>query len=39
VAPNLPNAATRKAMDDTLAGKNLSRTFDSVDEMWDDLNA
>ena len=39
VAPNLPNAVTRKAMDDTLAGKNLSRTFDSVDEMWDDLNA
>ena len=39
VAPHLPNAATRKAMDDTLAGKNLSRTFDSVDEMWDDLNA
>ena len=39
VASNLPNAATRKAMDDTLAGKNLSRTFDSVDEMWDDLNA
>ena len=39
VAPNLQNAVTRKAMDDTLAGKNLSRTFDSVDEMWDDLNA
>lgn len=39
VAPNIPNVATRKAMDDTLAGKNLSRTFANVDEMWDDLNA
>lgn len=33
------NKETRKAMDDTLKGKNLSRTFDTVDEMWDDLNA
>ena len=24
---------------DTLAGKHLSRTFDTVDEMWEDLNA
>lgn len=33
------NKETRKAMDDTLEGKNLSRRFDTVDEMWDDLNA
>lgn len=39
VAPNIPNAKTRKAMDDALAGKNLSRSFDTVDEMWEDLNA
>lgn len=39
VAPNIPNAKTRKAMDDTLAGKNLSRSFDTVDEMWEELNA
>ncbi len=39
VAPTIPNAKTRKAMDDTLAGKNLSRSFDTVDEMWEDLNA
>ena len=39
VAPTIPNAKTRKAMDDTLAGKNLSRSFDTVDEMWKDLNA
>ncbi len=39
VAPNIPNAKTRKAMDDALAGKNLSRSFDTVDEMWEELNA
>lgn len=33
------NATTLKAMDDTLAGKNLSEEFSSVDEMWEDLNA
>ena len=37
-APKL-NEATRRAMDDTLAGKNLNRKFSSVDEMWEDLNA
>ena len=39
VTPQTPNATTIKAMNDTLAGKNLSRTFDSVEDMWDDLNA
>ena len=39
VAPNIPNAETRKVLDDALAGKNLSRSFSTVDEMWDDLNA
>ena len=39
VAPNSLNAVTRKSMDETLTGKNLSRTFDTVDEMWEDLNA
>ena len=33
------NETTRRAMDDTLNGKNLSRKFSSVDEMWEDLNA
>ena len=33
------NETTRKAMDDTLEGKKLSRAFSSVDEMWEDLNA
>lgn len=32
------NETTRRAMDDTLNGKNLSRKFSSVDEMWEDLN-
>ncbi|MDD6133102.1 MAG: type II toxin-antitoxin system RelB/DinJ family antitoxin [Selenomonadaceae bacterium] len=39
VAPSVPNAETRKVLDDALAGKNLSRSFSNVDEMWDDLNA
>ncbi len=37
-APNL-NAETRRSMDDTLAGRNLSRKFSTVDEMWENLNA
>ncbi|MBR1695551.1 MAG: type II toxin-antitoxin system RelB/DinJ family antitoxin [Selenomonas sp.] len=39
VAPSIPNAETRKALDDALAGKNLSRSFATVDEMWEDLDA
>ena len=39
VAPPVPNAETRRSMDDALHGKNLSRKFSSVDEMWEDLNA
>ena len=39
VAPNTPNAVTRKSMDEALAGQNLSRSFDTVDEMWEELNA
>ena len=39
VTPQTPNATTIKAMNDTLASKNLSRTFDSVEDMWNDLNA
>lgn len=38
-APNIPNSETRKVLDDVLAGKNLSRSFSSVDDMWEDLNA
>ena len=37
-APRL-NEETLRAMDDTLSGRNLSRKFSSVDEMWEELNA
>ncbi|MBQ1866698.1 type II toxin-antitoxin system RelB/DinJ family antitoxin [Selenomonas sp.] len=39
VKGDIPNEETAQSMRDTLEGKNLSRTFDSVDEMWEDLNA
>lgn len=39
VAPDVPNRTTRKAMKDAMEGKNLSRSYDSVDDMWKDLNA
>lgn len=39
VSKDVPNLETLKSMKDTLEGKNLSRTFSSVDEMWEELNA
>lgn len=33
VVPRYSNAVTRKVLDDTLAGKNMSRAFDTVDEL------
>ncbi len=39
VAPSIPNAETRKVLDDALEGKKLSQSFATVDEMWEDLNA
>lgn len=39
VAPPKYNEETLHSMDDTLEGRNLSRKFSTVDEMWDDLNA
>ncbi len=39
IAPDSVNETTRRSMDDTLKGKNLSRKFSSVGEMWEDLNA
>ena len=32
-----PNATTIAAMEDTIAGKNLSKPFDSIDDMMKDL--
>ncbi|MGL4484502.1 MAG: type II toxin-antitoxin system RelB/DinJ family antitoxin [Anaerovoracaceae bacterium] len=36
---NIPNAETIKAIEDVNNGENLSKTFDSVEEMMSDLNA
>lgn len=38
-APERPNAKTLAAMDDVVNHRNLSRTFNSVDELMEDLNA
>ncbi len=32
------NEETTKAMEDTMKGKNLSKTFDNVDEMFEELD-
>lgn len=36
---DVPNKETIQAMNNVLEGKNLSRTFDSVSELMEDLNA
>ncbi len=32
------NRETKRAINDAIAGKNLSRTYDSIEEMFDDLD-
>ncbi len=39
VSLNLPNAETLAAIDDINHGRNLSKTFHSVEELMEDLNA
>jgi len=39
VSLHVPNEETRKAIDDTKHRKNLSRSFSSVKELMEDLNA
>ena len=39
VALNIPNEETRRAIDDVANRKGLSRSFSSVEELMDDLNA
>ncbi len=39
VSLNIPNAETKKAIDDVQNRKNLSRSFTSVSELMEDLNA
>jgi len=34
---NIPNAKTRNAIEDARQGKNLSKPYTSVDELFDDL--
>jgi DNA-damage-inducible protein J len=36
---NKPNAETISAIDDANNGRNLSKSFDTVDELFEDLNA
>ena len=36
---DIPNKETLQAMNNTLEGKNLSKTFESVEELMEDLNA
>ncbi len=39
ISLNVPNAETLAAIDDVNQGKNLSRSFSSVAELMEDLNA
>ena len=39
VSLDTPNAETLAAIDDVNHGRNLSRTFSSVEELMEDLNA
>lgn len=34
-----PNNDTKQALDDVIAGKNLSKSFDNIKDLMDDLNA
>jgi hypothetical protein len=38
IALNVPNVETRQVLDDALADRNLSQSFATVDEMWENLN-
>ena len=35
----IPNAETRQVLEDSLAGKNLSGPFSTIEEMWEHINA
>ena len=39
VSLNVPNFETLTAIDDVNHGRNLSKTFHSIDELMEDLNA
>lgn len=39
ISRDIPNAETIKAIEDVRYGRNLSRTFSTVGELMEDLNA
>ena len=39
ISLDIPNAETRSAIEDVNRGRNLSKTFQSVSELMEDLNA
>ncbi|MCM1121190.1 MAG: type II toxin-antitoxin system RelB/DinJ family antitoxin [Eubacterium sp.] len=39
ISMDIPNADTIRAIDDVRQGRNLSRSFSSVEELMEDLNA
>ena len=39
ISMDIPNADTIRAIDDVRNGRNLSRSFSSVEELMEDLNA
>lgn len=39
ISMNIPNVETIKAIEDIRHGRNLSRSFSSVEELMEDLNA
>lgn len=39
ISPDIPNAGTLAAIDDVNHNRNLSKTFHSVEELMEDLNA
>ncbi|MCM1263582.1 MAG: type II toxin-antitoxin system RelB/DinJ family antitoxin [Butyrivibrio sp.] len=39
ISMNMPNEETRKAIDDVRHKRNLSRSYSSVEELMEDLNA
>ncbi len=39
ISMDIPNTDTIRAIDDVRNGRNLSRSFSSVDELMEDLNA
>lgn len=39
ISGEIPNQETRRVLDEVMQGKGLSKTYSSVDELMEDLNA